>query len=187
LSPLLHSSIQVSSDLEELTQVLGWFDQFRQPPLPDTSWLPCQLALAEGFTNAVRHAHRNKPSGLIVDLEFQLFGDRLEIRIWDHGDPFDLIGYLEGLPAKISPEAEGGRGLKLMQRIADHLSYDRTTDQRNCLCVVKHYSPAAAEEDCDLNSALRDPEATDLESPSGLESPSLSEEQHQSISPESAS
>lgn len=136
---VLHKAfIQVNTDLDALAQVLEWFDQFNNPPTPAQVWMQCQLALAEGFTNAVRHAHEGQPSDMLIDLEGQLFGDRIEIRIWDQGAPFDLYDRLHQMPKEMDTEAEGGRGLRLMERIADHLSYTRT-DSRNCLLIVKKF------------------------------------------------
>lgn len=140
MQPLQQEYLQVKTDLNALTQVLAWFDQFNHPPLSYPVWLQCQLALAEGFTNAVRHAHIGQSIDVVIDLEVQVFTERLEIRIWDQGGPFDLSQKLEVLPKTLNTEAEGGRGLTLMHRIADNLSYTRTLDDRNCLLIVKHYS-----------------------------------------------
>jgi len=140
LYPLQKSSLQVNTDLNALMQVLSWFDQFNAPPLIYQTWLQCQLAIAEGFTNAVRHAHRGQPLETVIELEVRLFTDRLEIRIWDQGLPFNLNQRLQEIPQEIDCYAEGGRGLRLMQRIADSLSYTRTPDHRNCLLIIKHYT-----------------------------------------------
>lgn len=130
--------LQVNSDLSGLDQVLSWFAQLHQPPIPTSLWIRCQLALAEAFTNAVRHAHRDQP-GLPVDIEVALFPERLEIRVWDQGPPFDLEQRLKNLSERLDLYSGGGRGLKLMKDIADTLSYTRTDDSRNCLLIVKHY------------------------------------------------
>jgi serine/threonine-protein kinase RsbW len=142
LQPFYESSLQVNTDLDALAQVLEWFDQFNHPPIPSQTWMQCQLALAEGFTNAVRHAHRGQPMDLVIDVEVQVLDDRLEIRIWDQGAPFDLNQRLASMPQELDSEAEGGRGLRLMERIADKLSYTRMQDSRNCLLIVKYYSEA---------------------------------------------
>lgn len=140
MQPIHTACLQINTDLNALTQVLAWFDQFNSPPLSYQTWLECQLALAEGFTNAVRHAHQGQPSEVLIEIEALVFPEWMEIRIWDQGEPFNLAQKLNSLPSHIDCEAEGGRGLKLMQRIADSLSYTRTTDQRNCLLIVKRYS-----------------------------------------------
>mgnify|MGYP002777191634 CR=1 FL=1 len=139
MQPLKRADLQVNTDLNDLTQVLSWFDQFNCPPISYQVWLQCQLALAEGFTNAVRHAHFGKPCGVPIELQVVMFPEWLEIRIWDRGGPFDLIEKLKSLPKELDSTAEGGRGLRLMERIADLLSYTRSEDARNCLLIIKHY------------------------------------------------
>jgi serine/threonine-protein kinase RsbW len=132
-------SLQVTSDLECLEAVLLWFDQLRHPAIAEVTWLQCRIALAEGFTNAVRHAHRQQPRDTPIDLRADRFDDRLEMRIWDRGVAFDLLAYIAGLPRQIRLDAEGGRGLRLLQDIADRLSYGRDCE-RNCLTIVKWLS-----------------------------------------------
>jgi serine/threonine-protein kinase RsbW len=139
LQPIHTAYLQINTDLNALTQVLAWFDQFNSPPVSYQTWLECQLALAEGFTNAVRHAHQGQPSDVLIEIETLVFPAWMEIRIWDRGGEFNLTQKLNSLPSHIDCEAEGGRGLRLMQRIADSLSYTRTMDQRNCLLIVKRY------------------------------------------------
>jgi anti-sigma regulatory factor (Ser/Thr protein kinase) len=127
-----HISLQVTSDLESMESVSIWFEQVRPPAISEVTWLQCRIALAEGFSNAVRHAHRDTP----IDLRADRFDDRLEMRIWDRGVGFDLLAYIAGLPRQIRVDNEGGRGLRLLQDVADRLSYDRDGDC-NCLTIVK--------------------------------------------------
>jgi serine/threonine-protein kinase RsbW len=129
----------VTTDLGALAQVLSWFDQFCHPPIPHLVWLQCQLILAEGFTNAVRHAHVNFDPETPIDIEVTMFEDAMEVRIWDRGKPFNLEQALANMPKEVDKNAEGGRGLKLMQRMADTLKYVREADERNCLWVIKKY------------------------------------------------
>lgn len=130
---------QFPSDLKTLDQILSWFEQLNQPSIPKKVWLQYQLALAEGFTNAVRHAHRDISSEVSVEIEFTIAPQRLELRIWDWGPPFDLEGKLLNLEKKVDQESGGGRGLAILQKISDQLSYTRTDDNRNCLLVAKSY------------------------------------------------
>ena len=139
LEKLKTSIQQFPSDLKALESVLGWFDQFKPSSVRQKVWLQCQLALAEGFTNAVRHAHKDAPEDVSIDLEVTLFPQRLEFRIWDQGPPFDLEQRLRDQKLQINPQSGGGRGIAILQKIADHLSYTRTDDNRNCLLIVKCY------------------------------------------------
>ncbi|MBD2077492.1 ATP-binding protein [Phormidium sp. FACHB-592] len=136
------SQLQVRSTLDELSPVLDWFNQLHQPAIPKTIWMQCQTALAEGLTNAIRHAHTGKPAETPIEIVVTIQARSIEIRIWDEGAAFDLAQRLAALPQTVSPDAIGGRGLLLLQQFSDHLSYVRSGD-RNCLLIVKHYAAMA--------------------------------------------
>lgn len=141
---MIHTDqLQVTSNLDELGQVLAWFAQFNQSAIPRTTWIQCQTALAEGFTNAVRHAHKGKSPETPVEIEVSIQDEVLEIRIWDRGSAFDLDQKLEAISETVDVSTIGGRGLGLLKRISDRLSYIRTVDDRNCLVIVKKYSTDA--------------------------------------------
>lgn len=131
---------KVESDLKALDQVLRYFDELNQPWIPRQDWLQCQLALAEGFTNAVRHAHKELPKEIPIEIELILKQDSLEMKIWDYGFPFDLNAFLQNKRKNVDQFAANGQGLPILQKIAAHLSYLRTEDNRNCLLIVKHFS-----------------------------------------------
>lgn len=138
------AQIKFKTDPGALAQVLTWFEQFHHPTIPRPVWLQCQLALAEAFTNAVRHAHRDRPSETPIEIEVVLADALLEMRVWDHGAAINLNQVIRNLSLEMDKDAEGGRGLKLMKQMADVLTYTRTPDQRNCLLIVKRFSPASA-------------------------------------------
>ena len=130
----------VQSDLAFLTQVQEWFEQFCCRHSNGLFWLkgqryPLTLALAEGFTNAVRHAHHELPKETTIEIELMLWDDRIEIRIWDQGQPFDPNAIEEPQPGTLR---EGGYGWFLLRRLADRVVYERDPDGRNCLLIVKH-------------------------------------------------
>ncbi|MBD0304374.1 MAG: ATP-binding protein, partial [Tolypothrix sp. T3-bin4] len=131
--------LQVNSQPNDLSQVLSWFETLRQPLIPANVWLECQTALAEGFDNAVRHAHKGLSPETPIDIEATIFTQSIEIRIWDYGSDFDFEGHLQQLPDEVDEMAEGGRGVGIMQRVTDYLSYTRTPDNRNCLLMIKSY------------------------------------------------
>ena len=138
--------LTVKSDITLLEQVLNWFDQFYSRYEPKLSWLTdlsdrqyliydeIKLALDEGFTNAVRHAHKKLPPETPIELELSIWKDRLEVRIWDWGEPFDPDTVEE---PELGTLQEGGFGWHLMRRLADSFSYEREEDGRNCLLLVK--------------------------------------------------
>ncbi|MBW3585230.1 MAG: ATP-binding protein [Cyanobacteria bacterium 0813] len=88
-------SLQVNTDVNALNRVLEWFEQLKYLSLPNEVWWEFQLALAEGFTNAVRHAHKNLPAETPVQLEIMVFNGRLELKILDCGPCFDFEAKLK--------------------------------------------------------------------------------------------
>ena len=147
LQILKKADLQVNTGLSALDPVLSWFAQLYDPQIPRSVWIRCQLALAEGFTNAVRHAHEGKRPDWPVDIQVAVWDEFVEIKIWDSGNPFNLEQKIQDMSKKTDPEASGGRGLKLMKDIADSLSYRRTADGRNCLSIVKNYTPVSTRND----------------------------------------
>jgi serine/threonine-protein kinase RsbW len=94
-------SIQRPTDIKSVTQVLSWLEQLDALPIPEAVLHQCKLVVIEGFTNAVRHAHKNLPRETPIELEITVFNERLEIKIWDEGKPFDFQAKLkEELPEK---------------------------------------------------------------------------------------
>jgi serine/threonine-protein kinase RsbW len=88
-------SIQRPTDIKSVTQVLSWLEQLDPLPIPEAVLHQCKLVVIEGFTNVVRHAHKNLPRETPIDLEITVFNERLEIKIWDGGKPFDFKAKLK--------------------------------------------------------------------------------------------
>lgn len=139
LTILQQSSIHTTTVREALKQVLTWFDQFQASAIPHDIWLQCQLALIEGLTNAIRHAHAGMPEETPIEIEVVVSTQSVDIRIWDCGPGFDLESALKRKLATTTSDSEGGRGLKIIHMVADTLAYQRTADQRNCLHIQKRY------------------------------------------------
>ena len=82
--------LTVNSDLTVLNAVQKWFEKFwlqHHSPISrrDHQLYRLNLALAEGFTNAVRHAHSGLSAETSIEIEVTMDDDRMEIRIWDWG------------------------------------------------------------------------------------------------------
>jgi len=88
-------SLQLNTDIKAVAQVLSWLEQLDPLPIPEAVLHQCKLAVVEGFTNAVRHAHKNLPIETPIELEITVFNERLEIKIWDGGKPFDFQAKLK--------------------------------------------------------------------------------------------
>jgi serine/threonine-protein kinase RsbW len=136
---LKHAHLTVQSDLGLLNQVQAWFAHTCHHHQPQLSWSENQiyclnLALAEGFTNAVRHAHQGLPPDTTIDIELDFWENQIEIRIWDRGEPFDPNRLEEPKPGTLRL---GGYGWFLLRRLADRVVYERDRDGRNCLLIEK--------------------------------------------------
>ncbi|MDJ0737128.1 MAG: anti-sigma regulatory factor [Nostocaceae cyanobacterium] len=133
--------LTVKSELKLLQEVQKWFEQFCLKHLSQIGYsqsqlYPLNLALAEGFTNAVRHAHHALPPETTIDIDVFLCRDRLEIKIWDRGKPFNPDAIAEPKPGTLQA---GGYGWYLLRRLADKVVYERSADgSRNCLLIVKY-------------------------------------------------
>ena len=140
LSIVQQDHLTVKSELKLLNRVQQWFENFCLQHLSQFDWSESQiyrlnLALAEGFTNAVRHAHYALPPETTIEIDISLWIDRLEMRIWDYGKPFDPNAIAEPQPGTLQV---GGYGWFLLRRLADHVVYERAADGRNCLLIVKY-------------------------------------------------
>ncbi len=138
---LRKTDLKVPGNLKFLDRVLTHFDLINQSSIPRKVWLECQLALAEGFTNAVRHAHKQLPTERSIEIEIVVFETLVELSIIDYGPPFDLDACIQSYSQGNQNDSGGGRGVILLHKIADRLSYFRTEDDRNCLRIVKNYCP----------------------------------------------
>lgn len=85
------AQLDVVSDLTLLPRVLEWFTQFQaDTEVPRSIWLQANIALTEGFTNAVRHAHNGLSSSTPIVLKAELSEGFFHFEIWDQGGPYDF-------------------------------------------------------------------------------------------------
>ncbi|OIP76978.1 MAG: anti-sigma regulatory factor [Oscillatoriales cyanobacterium CG2_30_44_21] len=144
--------IQLNSDIYTLSKLQGWFQQF-QNLLPKQAWMQCNLVLVEVFTNVVSYAHEKLPEETPIDIELNINTSErwLQLKIWDHGEPFDLSKEIERASMEVEKNKEfsnspnniddlptGGRGLHIAKTIADEINYDRI-DERNCFVMIKKF------------------------------------------------
>ena len=143
------ASLQVDTNLDAMPQVLAWFEQLHPLTLTPELWMQAKVALVEGFTNAVRHAHENLPPQTPIDLDVKVLPYRLEIAIWDQGPAFDLEALLEGVGREhhdpLARDAHWGGVLlkKLRDQHGWHIRYicpACARGDRNCLLIQKEFN-----------------------------------------------
>ncbi|MDX2254284.1 MAG: ATP-binding protein [Pseudanabaenaceae cyanobacterium bins.39] len=143
-------NLQVDSDIYNLAKLQGWFQQF-QDHLPKLTWMQCNLALVEVFTNVVSYAHESLPVNTPIDIEVLIDSAKsiIEMRIWDYGKPFDwqseIIKATERINQNLNLEniddvPTGGRGLYITQKVADTINYEVGKDGHNCFVMIKHFA-----------------------------------------------
>ncbi len=137
---LKRQHLTVESKLDALFGIQQWFNDWYSSLELQLGWVKdCRdrlnIAVAEGFTNAVRHAHAMLPAETPIVIDVCLDGDRITIRIWDYGCPFDPDTLEEPEPGALL--ADGGYGWFLLRRVADHVSYRRRGTQ-NCLEITQY-------------------------------------------------
>jgi len=135
-----HEYLQVSSQLDVVAQVQHWVVTICHSVEGESAWVGSysdrlSLALTEGFTNAVRHAHAHLPPETGIEIDLALDIDQVEIRIWDHGGPFNPELLPDPQPGEL---LDSGYGWFLLRRLADKVTYYRSKDGRNCLSIVKY-------------------------------------------------
>jgi serine/threonine-protein kinase RsbW len=92
------------------------------------------LVLTEATNNAIKHTCTCEDPKNTVRITIQLIDDELNIKVYDHGQGFDLAAV--PMPDFDHPK-ENGMGLYLIRSIMDSVTYTRNTDN-NVLEMIKY-------------------------------------------------
>ncbi len=130
----MKSELCVPSDLNFINIVEDWLLGCLQLHLGESvDWtkqsIRLRLALTEAYSNAVRHAHKEKPNVPIL-LRLELKNRDLSIEIWDYGEGFNLATYFPPNPIE---KQEGGYGWLIMNQLMDNVEYQLHVNGANCL------------------------------------------------------
>ena len=93
------------------------------------------MAVHETLINAIWHGNKNDPSKQ-VRLRFQIFGDRLEIRVRDQGNGYDP----NAIPDPLSQEnllSVSGRGIFLIRTFMDEYRVEKVAGGGTEVILVK--------------------------------------------------
>jgi len=93
------------------------------------------LVLTEATTNAIKHANFDDPKDT-VRITIQIQENELNIKVYDHGQGFDLESV--PLPDFEHPK-EGGMGIFFIRTLMDSVTYTRQGDC-NVLEIIKYLS-----------------------------------------------
>ena len=97
-----------------------------------------EMAVHESLINAIEHGNKGDASKQ-VGLRYQIFRDRLEIRVRDQGNGFDL----SALPDPLAPEnllKVCGRGIFLIRTFMDEMRVEKIKGAGSEVVMVKRLS-----------------------------------------------
>src|SRR5438093_480265 len=137
ISMRLPSRLELLSVLDSVTNSVCERMQFDT----DTASL-VSMSVIEAGTNAIQHGHKRDASRL-VDVDFKLFRDRLEVLVHDTGKGFD--------PGSVNGDATTpdhlfdarGRGIFIMRSAMDAVEFEFSDSGTVCHLVKRLPVPAA--------------------------------------------
>lgn len=95
-------------------------------------------AFGEAFNNVVIHGYRDRADGFL-EVEAELHGDQLTLRLLDTGNPADFESMS---PPDLDSMPESGMGLFMIHALVDEVVYERGAP--NVLSLTKRISTQAA-------------------------------------------
>lgn len=98
-----------------------------------------EMAIHESLINAIWHGNKNDESKRVW-LRFQIYGDRLEVRIRDQGEGFSL----ESIPDPLKEEnllKVSGRGIFLIRSFMDEFRVEKAQGGGTEVTMVKRFEP----------------------------------------------
>jgi len=129
----MEKTVEISADAKELApfrgMLQGWLEE---AGVAATEAGEILVAVQEALTNIIRHAYQEKSGRIQVC--FQGYHDRIELKIRDFGKPFDP----SKIPApELPPQKPGGLGLYLIKTLMDKVEY-HSDHEGNLLCLLKY-------------------------------------------------
>ena len=94
------------------------------------------MSVIEAGTNAIQHGHRRDPAK-IVDVNFTMYPDRIEIDVYDQGPGFDLQGVNGDVTAPEHLLDLRGRGIFIMRSCMDSVEFEFTDNGTVCHLVKR--------------------------------------------------
>lgn len=128
-------SLTITSEPDQLERMRSWLWTAlvgENVPLDDCSALV--LAAGELCNNSIKHAYRGV-AGQPIQLSFRAGEDEIAIEVEDFGVPFDPSRYV---PPDFDALPDHGRGLHLVNRIADRVAFDVARERGTRWTLIRH-------------------------------------------------
>jgi serine/threonine-protein kinase RsbW len=120
-------NVEVAEEITRRVSSTAGFDEDEQHKI--------DMAVHESLINAIWHGNKSDPSKHVW-LRFEIFSDRLEIRVRDQGNGYDP----RGLPDPLSQENllnVSGRGIFLIRTFMDDFRVESRTGEGTEVVLVK--------------------------------------------------
>ena len=144
-----HLNLEIASDLGDISlmavavHALSTYAGLS----PDVASL-VELSIVEAVTNAIKHAYRGRPDQKLL-LAISLDEEQLQFDLYDFGDPMPAIqvdrlvrghGIVEANYPDHTSIPETGRGLEIIHRAMDTISYVREAGQNHLMLTIRRGS-----------------------------------------------
>ena len=118
-----HFSLDLATDVTQVGHVVDAVAACCFAGIPASSRTRFRLCtvVAEAVANAMVYGNLNDPDRRVV-VEVELHDDRVVVGVTDEGDGFDPATIPD--PDDLAVESEGGRGLFMIRRLADAVSFN---------------------------------------------------------------
>jgi serine/threonine-protein kinase RsbW len=121
--------LEFSSDLKNLNRVEKFIEEISdQYHINNTYFGNLMIAITEAVTNAIIHGNDNDPDKK-VKLEFTSDKRGLAFKVIDEGKGFDYKNVPDPLEAENGDVQNIGRGLFLINSLADQVSFNETANE----------------------------------------------------------
>jgi serine/threonine-protein kinase RsbW len=129
IAAMSEPKLTLRSRLDELALLWTWVESLAaEHGIPSSTQFAIQLSLEEALSNIIRHGYNGEPDHSI-QVDFSAPDGEIVFVVEDQAPPFDpLEAEAQNdapAPASISDLPLGGRGIRLMRKFANGLSYQR--------------------------------------------------------------
>ena len=97
-----------------------------------------ELCVVEAVTNVIKHAYHSK-AGHGVDLQIQVYPDRLTFKLQDSGEHMDIsrVAPLRFDPSNLETLPERGMGIFILRNLMDEIDY-KVVNGQNVLTLCQY-------------------------------------------------
>ena len=136
--PQAYANLEIRSDLQELGRarkfVRAFCHDLSGATLDEEYVGKMELAVTEACSNIIKHAFHGRTDQQI-QIEMEGFPDRISLRLYHLGDPFDPSSVSE---PRLDGSQESGFGVYIITQSVDVVRYYRDERGRSCIALTKN-------------------------------------------------